>query len=385
MSSKLECALQTVGLELATLQPLDAKEQFARIRASFLRNALKLHPDKGGNADAFRELHDAFEYTKAATGAGAAPLDDAAPGAPPSQGGGYAGFSAQFYSQCNDGTTPPYVAEAAKSGRSTCIVCKAVIEQGALRFGSLDPISGSYGRFAHARCARIPSVVHAYLPPFQLDPEATKAALRAMDGLSLAGLAALSEEALDALVRAVSDTTRWAKTTKKKREEIAATKNEKKAKAAAAADVTSSPESTKSDASTTVVLAEAPSAAAVVSAAALVGKKCVLTGVFEATGGTGMAKGKGGLEALIAQAGGKTTGSVSKRTDFLVVGTLPGASKVSKAEALKVPMLTEKGLMALLAGEAEAPAAERVTETAHLTYSKGFGGNTVAPQLGLVS
>ena len=49
----------------------------------------------------------------------------------------------------------------------------------------------------------------------------------------------------------------------------------------------------------------------------------------------------------IAAAGGKVTGSVSKKTDFLVAGDSPG-SKLAKAEKLGVPVLDEAGLLELL-------------------------------------
>ncbi|MFY1668956.1 NAD-dependent DNA ligase LigA [Plantactinospora sp. WMMB334] len=51
--------------------------------------------------------------------------------------------------------------------------------------------------------------------------------------------------------------------------------------------------------------------------------------------------------------GGKISGSVSKKTDFVVVGENPG-SKAEKAAALKVPMLDEAGFAALLAEGPEA-------------------------------
>ncbi|GAA3727110.1 NAD-dependent DNA ligase LigA [Plantactinospora mayteni] len=51
--------------------------------------------------------------------------------------------------------------------------------------------------------------------------------------------------------------------------------------------------------------------------------------------------------------GGKVSGSVSKKTDFVVVGDNPG-SKAEKAAALKVPMLDEAGFAALLAEGPEA-------------------------------
>jgi DNA ligase (NAD+) len=57
-------------------------------------------------------------------------------------------------------------------------------------------------------------------------------------------------------------------------------------------------------------------------------------------------------EAVQAR-GGKVSGSVSKKTDFVVVGDNPG-SKAEKAAALKVPMLDEAGFAALLAEGPEA-------------------------------
>jgi DNA ligase (NAD+) len=55
----------------------------------------------------------------------------------------------------------------------------------------------------------------------------------------------------------------------------------------------------------------------------------------------------------IAARGGKVTGSVSKKTDFVVVGESPG-SKYDKAVSLKVPVLDETGLDVLLAEGPEA-------------------------------
>jgi DNA ligase (NAD+) len=49
----------------------------------------------------------------------------------------------------------------------------------------------------------------------------------------------------------------------------------------------------------------------------------------------------------IESAGGKVSGSVSKKTSYVVAGEEAG-SKLEKAEALKVPVIDEAGLLALL-------------------------------------
>lgn len=53
-------------------------------------------------------------------------------------------------------------------------------------------------------------------------------------------------------------------------------------------------------------------------------------------------------EAAIVDRGGKSPGSVSKKTTALVVGESPGASKVTKAESLGIPVLDQAGFEHLL-------------------------------------
>lgn len=72
----------------------------------------------------------------------------------------------------------------------------------------------------------------------------------------------------------------------------------------------------------------------------LFGKTFVLTGTLSA-----MTRDE--AKILIQQLGGKVTGSISKKTDFLVYGENPG-SKLTKAQSLEVATLTESEFRALI-------------------------------------
>lgn len=73
---------------------------------------------------------------------------------------------------------------------------------------------------------------------------------------------------------------------------------------------------------------------------AIAGKTFVLTGTLENYS-------RKQAEDLIRERGGKTTGTVSKKTDYVVAGAEPG-SKLDKAQSLKVPVLDEAGFVKLL-------------------------------------
>jgi DNA ligase (NAD+) len=57
-------------------------------------------------------------------------------------------------------------------------------------------------------------------------------------------------------------------------------------------------------------------------------------------------------EALIARHGGKVTGSVSKKTAYVVAGSDPGASKIQKATDLSVPIIDIDALLAMIGADA---------------------------------
>lgn len=77
----------------------------------------------------------------------------------------------------------------------------------------------------------------------------------------------------------------------------------------------------------------------VAAGTALAGKTFVLTGTMSVP--------RGKIKALVEANGGKVTGSVSKKTGYVVAGDSPG-SKVEKAEKIGVPILSEDELRALL-------------------------------------
>lgn len=74
----------------------------------------------------------------------------------------------------------------------------------------------------------------------------------------------------------------------------------------------------------------------------LLGKTLVLTGTLPSLS-------RDEAKAMIEAAGGKVSGSVSKKTHYVVAGSEAG-SKLDKAQSLGVPVLDEAGLRALLAG-----------------------------------
>ena len=377
--------LATLGLDAGDLAGLEPAAQFAFVRKGFLAAALQHHPDKGGDPTIFRLTHAAFTALKAWSRSGTVSLLDAAAVPPGGYGGDEAAagpkFSSQYYDACPGDAPPAYNVSVAPTARAKCTKCKAEIAKGELRFGSMNEATGSYGWWHHLGCVRVPSIVHSYLPSDLTDVAGVAAALLAMDGLSVEGVAALSPEHLAQLVAAVTSRDKWAKTTAKKRAAIDADKKVgKKPKVGAPTTTTTSTTSTTSTALAPKPLPATAAAPPEIKAGALVGKTVVLTGVFDVSGGVGMARGKGGVEAWIKGAGGKVTGAISKKTDFLVVGTLPGASKVSKAQALGVPLLTVAGLKALLGGEGDAANVERA-DVSNVAFSKGFGGNAVGHRL----
>lgn len=82
----------------------------------------------------------------------------------------------------------------------------------------------------------------------------------------------------------------------------------------------------------------------------LLGKTLVLTGTLPNLS-------RDAAQALIEAVGGKVSGSVSKKTDYVVAGAEAG-SKLEKAQDLNVPIIDEAGLLSLLATNSEQATSE---------------------------
>lgn len=89
------------------------------------------------------------------------------------------------------------------------------------------------------------------------------------------------------------------------------------------------------------VRTEASEPATAVQGEALAGMTFVITGTLPS-----LSRDQAG--ALIAAHGGKVTGSVTKKTSYLLAGVDPGGTKFNKAQELGIPQLDEAGLLALI-------------------------------------
>ncbi|KAG2485002.1 hypothetical protein HYH03_016205 [Edaphochlamys debaryana] len=440
-ASTLSACLEALGVTKEALIATDDVEgQFKLIRKCYMQLCLKTHPDKGGSEEAFGAVNDAWEALKSAFEAGRV------------ASGGFACYfegsgkqeksqyvrkprygpmpSYDWFAAAADEPVPPYKVEPAASGRSKCTKQDGFIPKGELRFGSLDAMSGAYGRWSHLHCMRVPSLIWLGLPDppkWSYSAEAVKEALLSMQALTLSGFSELNAEQQDAFVHHVMDPGNWARETKNSR--IAhAWHNARARKTAAGAGAGEEAEEEAEEEAGTSAAAAAGAAAgagagtgaaaapgplavgALAPSQALVpvstggagrsfivprpgvgnaqgashwkGRTFVLTGIFpELGGGAGLDLGKDRCRALIESFGGRVTGSVSGKTNFLVVGQEPGASKVGQARARGVKLVDVMALKAELEG---APGASLEAAPAPVigSFSAGYNGNSVAYRLG---
>ena len=76
-------------------------------------------------------------------------------------------------------------------------------------------------------------------------------------------------------------------------------------------------------------------------------KGTALSGLTIVVTGTLPGLGRAEVKELIEKNGGKCTGSVSRKTDYLVAGEAAG-SKLDKARELGIPVITEQDLIGMI-------------------------------------
>lgn len=67
--------------------------------------------------------------------------------------------SYEYFEEAEKEEVPGYKVEKAKSGRSKCKECDGTIDRDSIRVGSLDKVAGTYGRWHHLSCWRVPGKV----------------------------------------------------------------------------------------------------------------------------------------------------------------------------------------------------------------------------------
>jgi len=83
--------------------------------------------------------------------------------------------------------------------------------------------------------------------------------------------------------------------------------------------------------------------ASATSSDALAGKTIVISGTF--------AHSRDELKALVEKHGGKSSGSVSGKTSFLLAGEKPGPEKIRKCEELGIPVISEEDFFSMIPQE----------------------------------
>ena len=164
--------IRRAAAALAGCDDLDA--EWSAVKRAYFKTALKTHPDKGGDAPAFRKVQAAFEALRGAYDRGCAdptagflfsasaaqPAAQAA--ASPSSPGPEVNIPWwEYYAEAAAEAVPTYRVERARSARSRCQAkgaaqCCAddLIPKDELRVGWLNAESGTYGGWVHLRCWR---------------------------------------------------------------------------------------------------------------------------------------------------------------------------------------------------------------------------------------
>jgi len=301
------------------------------------------------------------------------------------------------------------------------------IVKGEIRVGSLDDRSGAYGRWHHLRCWRVPKKIWQGLTD-ATDADVVLQDLLNMNEVLLTGVNDLDDEQRTLFVAHASSSSNWASyDTWMKQNALALTaaaaagddnkenkqnrlsdqedgEEDKKppAKRARTTKKKSKPSpglsSSNADASASTVasgVAKGSTSAVVVSSNAVVktnnrfvipkpgiglaivnkleGKTFVMSGIFpEVGGGRGLTLGKAKVKAMIEAFGGRCTSAISGKTNFLLLGKEPGASKYNQATARGIPIIELCGLTALVNDTITFEQIEAAPAVEVQSFSKGY-------------
>lgn len=327
----MQAAFATLGL------PADAPPSEAR--QAWIRLSLQHHPDRGGDAALFREVHAAFESIRNQKAVRPA----------------WADLTAE-----EDAGVPSYSVIVAKTARGKCSKSGELIPEGALKCGSWVKELGQYGRWRALANWTIPYAIWAHVKVGDPEkPEDFKSAIDALGSLEdvcLTGSLLLSPEQREALARHLLAGPRAKRTVQP---EVAKLPN-------ATGEAGEDGEAGETTA-VTAPKCSGPELPAV-EGKPFENKTFVLTGVFG--GGGGLSAGKPQLKAWIEKLGGRVTGSLSRKTSFLVVGLEPGAAKVNQADSLTVAKATVESLVE---AAREGDVAKAATSVEIESFSSGFG------------
>ncbi|KAL3779504.1 hypothetical protein ACHAW5_010633 [Stephanodiscus triporus] len=350
---KLSRCLSDLGIaDASTFEGCDdIDDEFKVVRKVYLKKVLAEHPDKGGDAVAFRATQAAWEvlrglYNGGGVRGGSFASYLVAPGARAAKfhdddreeeeedededdddfddelyakyanGAGFASY--EYYEAAAEEEVPGYRVENARSGRSRCAKCDGHVEMGSVRVGSLDKVAGTYGRWNHLDCWRVPAKVQNGLT----NPSDASASLRdllAMEGILLVGVSAMDDESRSYFARHCANVENWARNGKRKRGVVAIMEQDASEGAAGEVEATSDPGGVSAAGSDFVVPGSfrvlVPGVDGAGADDALVGQSFVITGTFpEAGGGDADAVGVANVKAMIQSFGGSVNTRFSKKS-----------------------------------------------------------------------
>mmetsp|Transcript_6153 Transcript_6153/g.9572 ORF Transcript_6153/g.9572 Transcript_6153/m.9572 type:complete len:533 (+) Transcript_6153:27-1625(+) len=401
MSQTIRDCLNAIGVDVSQLQDrASLADEFRLVKNKYLRAILVAHPDRGGDAAKFRKVRTSFQllreiFERQLVSSFYDELGrTASVGISPK-----AVFGEQhdadippweFFAAAAEEEQVPYRVELAKSSYSQCVKCLAhnkrasvsaddkrqvEINQNALRIGSVMPDSGTYSRWVHLKCWRVPSRIWKGLPDPDKEKQLEKfaSALADMDQVTLCGFNALTNAQQDEVVTHVADKSHWAKLIKRTNTTRVSSTNaltmpgvkvpfaESSTSSSSSQDAQSpspdSSSSTKVSSNKHVARFKERFSIEPIEPDMLKGHTCVLTGLFpEVGGGGGLNLGKNRLKEMLCSFGARVTNAISGRTTLLVVGQKPGMSKckqavnrnVTRTTTGKIKKALESGDMSLL-------------------------------------